>query len=176
MSSFYHRSYFPQCCVICINAYSTKLFEASDSSVNSVTASVQRKLPENYCSAPRTISSIRRSESVMVVFHTNCTVIEITKKKPNTITPLMFHICNRPALSPLAWNCGNEANVQLCQKHCKWSWCKVHGGSVIAYYFGLAWINARCPPKPLHHSFFSAGQGRGNITESQNGRGWKGPL
>jgi len=28
--------------------------------------------------------------------------------------------------------------------------------------FGLAWINARCPPKPLYHSPSSAGQGRGN--------------
>jgi len=26
----------------------------------------------------------------------------------------------------------------------------------------LAWINARCPPKPLCHSASSAGQGRGN--------------
>jgi len=25
----------------------------------------------------------------------------------------------------------------------------------------LAWINARCPPNPLHHSPSSAGQGRG---------------
>jgi len=29
--------------------------------------------------------------------------------------------------------------------------------------FGLAWINARCPPKPLYHSPSSAGQGRGNM-------------
>jgi len=29
--------------------------------------------------------------------------------------------------------------------------------------FGLAWINARCPPKRLYHSPSSAGQGRGNI-------------
>jgi len=28
--------------------------------------------------------------------------------------------------------------------------------------FGLAWINARCPPKPLYHSPSSAGHGRGN--------------
>jgi len=27
----------------------------------------------------------------------------------------------------------------------------------------LAWINARCPPKPLYHSPSSAGQGRGNV-------------
>jgi len=30
-------------------------------------------------------------------------------------------------------------------------------------FFGLAWINARCPPKPLHHSPSSAGQGGGNM-------------
>jgi len=29
--------------------------------------------------------------------------------------------------------------------------------------FGLAWINARCPRKPLCHSPSSAGQGRGNM-------------
>jgi len=29
--------------------------------------------------------------------------------------------------------------------------------------FGLAWINARCPPKPLSHSPSSTGQGRGNM-------------
>jgi len=31
--------------------------------------------------------------------------------------------------------------------------------------FGLAWISARCPPKPLYHSPSSAGQGRGNIAK-----------
>jgi len=29
--------------------------------------------------------------------------------------------------------------------------------------FGLAWINARCPTKPLYHCPSSAGQGRGNV-------------
>jgi len=29
--------------------------------------------------------------------------------------------------------------------------------------FGLAWINARCPPKLLYHSPSSARQGRGNM-------------
>jgi len=29
--------------------------------------------------------------------------------------------------------------------------------------FGLAWINARCPPKLLYHSPSSTGQGRGNM-------------
>jgi len=29
--------------------------------------------------------------------------------------------------------------------------------------FGLAWIHARCPPKPLYYSPSSAGQGRGNM-------------
>jgi len=29
--------------------------------------------------------------------------------------------------------------------------------------FGLAWINARCPPKLLYHSSSSAEQGRGNM-------------
>jgi len=28
--------------------------------------------------------------------------------------------------------------------------------------FGLAWLDARCPPKPLYHSPSSTGQGRGN--------------
>jgi len=27
----------------------------------------------------------------------------------------------------------------------------------------LAWINAKCPSKPLYHSPFSTGQGRGNM-------------
>jgi len=31
----------------------------------------------------------------------------------------------------------------------------------------LAWINARCPPKPLFHSPSSAGQGRGDTM-----KGW----
>jgi len=31
--------------------------------------------------------------------------------------------------------------------------------------FGLAWINARCPPKLLYHSFSSAGQRRGDMME-----------
>jgi len=31
------------------------------------------------------------------------------------------------------------------------------------YCFDLAWINARCPSKPLYHSASSAGQGRGNM-------------
>jgi len=31
--------------------------------------------------------------------------------------------------------------------------------------FGLAWMNARCPPKPLCHSPSSAGLGRGNMTK-----------
>jgi len=31
--------------------------------------------------------------------------------------------------------------------------------------YGLAWVNARCPPKPLYHSASSAGQGRGHIME-----------
>jgi len=34
---------------------------------------------------------------------------------------------------------------------------------VVRYGFDLAWINARCPPKPLYHSPSSAGQGRGNM-------------
>jgi len=39
----------------------------------------------------------------------------------------------------------------------------------------LAWINARCPPKPLCHSPLSAGQGRGNMmkglrVETRTGR------
>jgi len=29
--------------------------------------------------------------------------------------------------------------------------------------FGLAWINVKCPPKPLYHSPSSTGQGRGNM-------------
>jgi len=29
--------------------------------------------------------------------------------------------------------------------------------------FGLAWINVRCPPKPLYHSPSSNGQGRGSM-------------
>jgi len=29
--------------------------------------------------------------------------------------------------------------------------------------FGLAWINARCPPKLLYHSPSSTGQGKGNM-------------
>jgi len=29
--------------------------------------------------------------------------------------------------------------------------------------FSLAWINSRCPPKPLYHSTSSAGQERGNM-------------
>jgi len=29
--------------------------------------------------------------------------------------------------------------------------------------FGLAWINARCPPKLLYHCPSSAGQGRGDM-------------
>jgi len=29
--------------------------------------------------------------------------------------------------------------------------------------YGLAWINARCPPKPLYHSPYSAGHGRENM-------------
>ena len=41
--------------------------------------------------------------------------------------------------------------------------------------FGLAWINARCPPKLLCHSPSSAGQGRGNMmkgsrVETRTGR------
>jgi len=41
--------------------------------------------------------------------------------------------------------------------------------------FGLAWINARCPPKPLYHSPSSAGQGRrsmmkGSRVEIRTGR------
>jgi len=32
--------------------------------------------------------------------------------------------------------------------------------------FGLAWINARCPPKLLYRSPSSNGQGRGNMMES----------
>jgi len=43
------------------------------------------------------------------------------------------------------------------------------------YCFGLAWINARCPPKPLYRSPSSAGQGRGNMmkgsrVETRTGR------
>jgi len=39
----------------------------------------------------------------------------------------------------------------------------------------LAWMNARCPPKPLYHSPSSAGQGRGNmmkgmLVETRTGR------
>jgi len=34
------------------------------------------------------------------------------------------------------------------------------------YCIGLAWINAKCPPKPLCHSPFSAGQRRGNMMKS----------
>jgi len=30
----------------------------------------------------------------------------------------------------------------------------------------LAWINARCPPKPLYHSPSSIGQERGNMMKS----------
>jgi len=33
------------------------------------------------------------------------------------------------------------------------------------YCFGLARINARCPPKPLYHCSSSAGQGRGKIVK-----------
>jgi len=29
--------------------------------------------------------------------------------------------------------------------------------------FDLAWINAKCQPKPLNHSPFSSGQGRGRM-------------
>jgi len=29
--------------------------------------------------------------------------------------------------------------------------------------FGLAWINAECPPKPPYHSPSSTGQGRGSM-------------
>jgi len=29
----------------------------------------------------------------------------------------------------------------------------------------LAWINAKCPPKPLYHSPSSTGQGRGNMVK-----------
>jgi len=41
--------------------------------------------------------------------------------------------------------------------------------------FGLAWINAKCPPKPLYHSPSSAGQGKGNMikgswVETRTGR------
>jgi len=40
----------------------------------------------------------------------------------------------------------------------------------------LAWVNARCPPKPLYHSPSSAGQGRGDMmkgsrVETRTGRG-----
>jgi len=31
---------------------------------------------------------------------------------------------------------------------------------------GLAWINARHPPKPFYHSPSSTGQGRGNMIKS----------
>jgi len=39
----------------------------------------------------------------------------------------------------------------------------------------LAWINARCPPKLLYHSPYSAGQGRGDMmkgsrVETRTGR------
>jgi len=42
--------------------------------------------------------------------------------------------------------------------------------------FGLAWTNARCPPKRLYHSPSSAGQGRGNTmkgsrVKTRTGRG-----
>jgi len=30
----------------------------------------------------------------------------------------------------------------------------------------LAWINARCPSKPLYHSLSSAGQGRRNMLKA----------
>jgi len=45
-----------------------------------------------------------------------------------------------------------------------------------ATYSGLAWINARCPPKPLYRSPPSAQQGRGNMmkgsrVEIRTGRG-----
>ena len=35
----------------------------------------------------------------------------------------------------------------------------------VALCFDLAWINARCPPKPPYHSASSTGQGRGNVTK-----------
>jgi len=31
--------------------------------------------------------------------------------------------------------------------------------------FGLVWINARCPPKPLYHYLSSTGQERGNTVK-----------
>jgi len=34
----------------------------------------------------------------------------------------------------------------------------------------LAWINARCPPKPLYPSPSSVGQGRGNMMKRLEGR------
>jgi len=35
--------------------------------------------------------------------------------------------------------------------------------SKIKFCFSLAWINARCPPKPLDHSPSSTRQGKGNM-------------
>jgi len=45
----------------------------------------------------------------------------------------------------------------------------------LSWCFGLGWINARCPQKPLYHSPSSAGQGRGNMmkgsrVETRTGR------
>jgi len=40
-------------------------------------------------------------------------------------------------------------------------------GSMMGDCFGLAWINAMCPPKPLSHSPCSAGPGRGNMKGSR---------
>jgi len=45
----------------------------------------------------------------------------------------------------------------------------------LEFCFGLAWINARCPSKPLYHSPSSTGQRRGNMmkgsrVETRTGR------
>jgi len=36
---------------------------------------------------------------------------------------------------------------------------------MFVFWFGLAWINARCPPKLLWHCPSSAGQGRGDMVK-----------
>ena len=73
--------------------------------------------------------------------------------------------------------CPGQQEVAEAGRHvtaqCVWSLLhplRNFRASFPALCFGVAWINARCPPKSLCHCHSSAGQGRGNVTERLVGR------
>jgi len=68
-------------------------------------------------------------------------------------------------LGPGAWSCSSLASVRASKLYFPLT------GISLEYCRDLAWLDPRCPQKPLHHSLSSSGQGRKNMMKGSKAHG-----